>query len=174
MNDGWTDGSDFIPHEYVFTGSGGVTPDFQLDPNANEADYFRLFLDDEVVQVMADETNRYHYQRTANRPPSASKMKKWFDVCLREMFVFLAITLLMPHTEKHRVRDYWSTDAFLRTPIYGHYMARDQYQGLHSFFHVTDNTLRDVSSNDRLWKIRNVMEMIRERLRKYFYPFQNW
>lgn len=150
-----------------------MTLDFDLDSNmSEESDYFRKFIDDDIVQVMADETNRYHSLLTRNRPPGTSKMKKWVDVCLQEMIVFLALTLLMPHTSKHRMRDYWATDAYIYTPIYGNFMPRDRYQDIYRFLHFTDNEMRDRNSNDRLWKIRDVLEMVRERFKKYFYPFQ--
>ena len=77
FGDGWTDGHDYIPNEYVFSGLAGMTMDCNLGIGNQESDYFRLFVDDEVVGVMVDETNRYHTQCVAARPQERrSKMKK--------------------------------------------------------------------------------------------------
>ena len=65
FDDGWTDGRDFVPNDYVFTGLAGMKCD--LGVASDEVDYFRLFLDDEVVEVMVDETNRYHRQCVSAR-----------------------------------------------------------------------------------------------------------
>ncbi|XP_064082547.1 piggyBac transposable element-derived protein 4-like isoform X2 [Macrobrachium nipponense] len=172
-DDGWTEGSDYIPNEYDFTGKAGVTDAFKLSGHSDESDYFRLFMDDEVVQIMVDETNRYHAQRVADRPLVVGRSKAWQDVSLREMVVFLAITLLMPHVAKHRIRDYWSTDMYIHTPVFSQNMSRDRYHALYRFLHFTDNNLKGAHSKDRLWKIRIIMNQIRDRFKRYFYPFQN-
>jgi hypothetical protein len=44
------------------------------------------------------------------------------DVDYEEMFVFLAITMLMARNKKLKIQDYWSMDPLSHQPIFGKYM----------------------------------------------------
>lgn len=171
----WTDGDNYVPNVYAFDDSAsGVTDAAGVDMNSTELDYFQLFIDDELIDLIVQETNRY-YQFIGNQRqglPLAphSKMRRWHDTTGREVYTFLALTLLMAHIKKHMVRDYWNKDPLLSTPVFPKYMVRDRYQLLLRFIHFTDN--ERPLPNDRLWKVRPVMSMLIPKFRQYFIPYQ--
>jgi len=67
---------------------------------------------------------------------------------------------------------YWSIDAIFHTDIFPTVMARDRYLLLLRFLHFADNTAVNVSDpeRDRLWKIRQLTEMVRTQCRVVYSP----
>ena len=120
-DDGWRETEEFVPHAYIFdSDSAGFTPDAPFGPNPSESDFFLRIVDIEVAEKLVIETNRFHEQlNTLHGPFSSGRMRRWRDTDITEMYLFIALTLLMPHTPKHRVRDYWSTDSFVQPQYFG-------------------------------------------------------
>ena len=118
------------------------------------------------MQIVVNETNRYFSQINEALGPFApnSCMQRWKDTNLREMYEFLALVLQMPHNVKHRVRDYWARDEVLVSPLFGKYMTRDRFAYISRFLHFTDNDEKEERKTDRLWKVRDVFEVIRKNL----------
>ena len=71
---------------------------------------------------------------------------------------------------KPRLPMYWSTDSILATPIFNQVMRRDRFLLLVRFFHIADNTKYNPADPDRdkLYKIREVMNMIKDRCGKVY------
>ena len=65
--------------------------------------------------MIVDETNRFH--RNAVHI-GQSHAVPWIYATTNEMYTFLATVMLMPHLKKNRIRDYWSTDHLIATPIF--------------------------------------------------------
>ena len=87
------------------------------------------------------------------------------------MFAFLALTLQMGHTVQGRLEDYWMKMEQLRTPFYGQMMACARYYHILRFLHFTDNNRNGVDrTDDRLWKIRDLFEIIRTNFSKFYNP----
>lgn len=55
----------------------------------------------------------------------------------KELYCFLADTLLMPHIKKKSVNEYWSTDK--TTPIFGRIMKRDRYLLIMKLLNFSNN-----------------------------------
>jgi len=90
------------------------------------------------------------------------------------MFVFLDLTLQMGHTVQGRLEDYWMKMEQLHTPFYGQTMACARYCHILRFLHVTDNNRNGVDrTDDRLWKIRDLFEIIRTNFSKFYNPSEH-
>ena len=83
----------------VFTGTPGVVPDMS---DGEPVDFFRLFFDERVIQLLLDETTRYanqYLQRETEhlRTHPHARAHEWRKAppTLKEMEVFLAILLGM-------------------------------------------------------------------------------
>ncbi|KAL0829822.1 hypothetical protein ABMA28_003305 [Loxostege sticticalis] len=54
-----------------------------------------------------------------------SRLHAWKDVTVQEMYVFLAITMLMTGNRRLTTEEHWSTNPFLNSPIYKTLMSRN-------------------------------------------------
>ena len=69
-----------------------------------------------------------------------------------------------------RLPMYWYTDSILAMPIFNQVMRRDRFLLLVIFFHFADNTKYNLADLDRdkLYKIREVINMIKDRCDKVY------
>ena len=118
--------------------------------------YFQLFFDESIMQSIVDETNRCNLQ---NLVVERRHMSNWQNVTSIEMYTFLAITMLTGLIDKNRIRDYWSTDRLLATPIFSQYFARNRHQDTLRYIHFANN--EDISNTTRLEKIKSMIDDFR-------------
>ena len=78
---------------------------------------------------------------------------------------------------KPRVSVFWSTDSVYHTPIFGQVMSRKGFQLLQGFLHFQNNQDPQDNSNDpdrdRLFKIRTLMGIVRQKFKYVYYPPEN-
>ena len=88
------------------------------------------------------------------------------------MCAFLDLMMLMGIIYKPRIGMYWSNDELYSTPIFKSIMTRDHFLLMIKFLHFADNTNYDANdpNRDRLFKIRQMTEMINERCRAVYSP----
>ena len=116
------------------------------------------------MKLMVEQTNKYHQaQKDTSAYPSPSpsisngKMRRCDDVTVRELYVFLALLMLMAHVKKAVVRDYWiQSDDLTVTPIFAKYMSRDRFLDILRYLHFADNIIDNLDEPvvDRLRKVR--------------------
>lgn len=84
--------------------------------------FFLVFFYMELMQFICNESN-LHRELLSNihreQIPQSEKRVAWSDVTVPELYLWLALTILMPHLKKHLLKDYWSVDELLETPIFG-------------------------------------------------------
>jgi len=113
----------------------------------------------EVITLLVVETNRYYHQFLEN---SDDQHSPECEVTEAEMFAFLALTLQKGHGVQGRLEDYWTKMEQLHTSFYGQTMAHARYCHILRFLHLTDNNRNGVDrTDDRLWRIRDLFEIIR-------------
>jgi hypothetical protein len=89
---------------YTFTKNAG--PQFHLLPDAGPMDYFSLFFNDELLNYIVVETNRYARHKILElqlRPRSI--WSRWSDVSVPEM-VFLGLIINMGLMPLPDIKDY--------------------------------------------------------------------
>lgn len=161
-----------MPSVHPFTQTSGPNHSLQ---SSSPADFFELFLDDDVVNLLVTQTNIYADQiidarRNSGRLKKYSRAKKWRAVTREEMKSFLALMFLMGIIKKPEIAMYWSTDPMLATPFSQSVMTRNRFQAIWSFFHVNDNALREENCQDRLYKVRPLLDELLERFRDLYTP----
>ena len=130
-------------------------------------DYLQVFFDETLVQRIVDETNLYYSQ---NLVGERQYMSHWQNASATEMYTFLAITMLTGLMSKERIRDYWSTDPLLSTPILRQCFTRNRYQDILRFLHLANN--EDVGSNDRLKKVKPTINNLKHKFSNCVNPAQ--
>lgn len=133
--------------------------------------YFEFFMDSNIFKVILEQTNLFQKQ---NPDPFHSNMAPWKDVTVEELRIFLALTINMGHVRKCNVKDYWSMDPLLSTPIFRKYMTRNRYLQILRFLHFENN--RDNASpykNHPLRKIKPVIDFLNQKFSSTLHPGKN-
>ena len=123
------------PLNAPFTGEAKLMVEMdEFDP----IDFFKLFVNDDFLNVIVTETNRYAETRLANDGlPEFSRVKKWRPVDLEEMKVFFGLVIAMGLVQKNDIQDYWSVDETDETPFFSKHMSRDRFLLILSNFHLS-------------------------------------
>lgn len=127
-----------------------TTPDEMKTP----LEYFQMFFSDDLFELILQNTNLY----------SAQKRGDSSNISVNDLRDFLAIELLMGIVEMPAYTDYWSEK--LRYSRIADIMPLKRYQMIRRFLHFVDN---DNIDDDRYFKIRPVMEIIRKNCIKIEY-----
>ena len=141
-----TSGSSFNPLPFVES----VGPTSKLDSMATPLDFLLLLFDEDIFQVIVDETNRYALQ------PPPGKRYKWYNTCIDEIKLFLGIIIAMGLHKLPRLEDYWSSDSLLGVPSIIDGMPIDRFKVLLRNLHLNDNEKmkkRDDPNYDKLHKL---------------------
>lgn len=134
---------------HIFDDSGSGAKNDSLNENSLEIDYFLNLFTENIAEDIITETNRYAMQQ---------QKKNWKDVDVGEFFIFIALCMLMTRSKKLDVKEYWSLDPLLHTPIFGKYMSRDRYLQILKNLHFASNYEAD--PNNRLYKVQNILEQV--------------
>ena len=138
-----------------------IIADFVPTSNYTAVDFFQLFLTDEILKCMVDETNRNAQQNLHASPASpASRILQWKDTDVDEIRRFIGIVLWMGLVNMPSIAHYWSRDCLYRNGIANTTMTRNRFQLLLRMWHFADNSEMDQVSQDQLHKIRYVMDLL--------------
>lgn len=124
----------------------------------------------EVIHLLVLETNRYYSQFIQKKEVGSSPEP---DIKYSEMCAFLAIVIQMGHDIRDSLKDYWARLEQFYTPFYGNAMACGRFLHILRFLHFTNNENepnRNDESYDRLWKIRNLFDVLSEKYSKLYRP----
>ena len=119
------------------------------------------------------ETNRYYHDHLDRLDEGPSPLP---DVTEAEMLMFLALTIQMGHCIRDKLTDCWSRAENFHTTFYTNAMKRDRFLHILHFLHFTDNNnepdMTDLNS-DRLWKMRNLFDILKEKFSKFYSPSEH-
>ena len=177
----WNDtlpGGNYRPLDTPFTGNTGLTQ--PMNENPEPSDYFKLYFTDEIYELICRETNTYAHQyiqaHAANLGPR-SIVHRWKDTTTAEIKAFIGLCILMGISYKPRVWMYWSKDSLYSSPIFGKIMARERFQFILRFLHFQDNEDPQYNpqdpNRDRLFKIRKILDKLKEQFQTIYYPSED-
>ena len=111
--------------------------------------YFKLFLKDEILNTIVENTNLYSVQKSEN---SVNTNKD-------EISSFIGIYILMGIVQLPNHKAYWSRE--LRFPPVADVMPINRYEKLSQYLHFVDNNAPN-NDNDKLFKVRPIITAIRD------------
>lgn len=145
----------------------------------DSVDFFLHFFDEEVLNLIVTETNRFAHQpknirrvhKKTTNVPNKPRNPKWVDVSQDEVKQFLGIVLWMGLVQMPTLRSYWSRDSIYLNNI-PKVMTRNRFEGILANLHFTDNTAH-TESRSRIFKIESLIKLLRDRFKSSFTPGAN-
>ncbi|KAK9679983.1 Transposase IS4 [Popillia japonica] len=120
----WTD-TEADPLDIPFTRVPSFTSN--LDNNAKPIDYFRLFIDDAIINTVVTETNNRAKTLAPVARNTRKKLKAWKDVTPPEITKFIGLCLLSGTIHFPRLSRQWSQKSFYFHPVFGKCMSRNRF-----------------------------------------------
>lgn len=118
----WKNSSNYTPK--MGDASEGSTFREDLTKELSPFQILTKIVTDETVEEIMEESNRFVQQvRSTNR----KKFKSWTDISFKDFWQFMALNFHMGLIKKPTVKDYWSTNKIMSTPIFNQVMSRDRY-----------------------------------------------
>ena len=138
---------------FAFTGNEGLHG-IDCEPDSFTPEKaFSIFVDDEVLQYLIDQTNIYANQITAKRITNDSltfyaRHQKWNATIKDKIKTFLGILLWIGLNRKSTIGSYWSQSPLHKNEIAG-IMSRHRFELLLNCIHFSDN--KELEDENRLW-----------------------
>lgn len=96
--------------------------------NKSPYDFFRYFIDNEIIELMVNETNTYAQQTIENANLSRhSRLRKWKDVPAKEIETYLGVTFWMGLNKISKITDYWSKKLIMCGNKVKSFMSRNRF-----------------------------------------------
>lgn len=143
----WTDFSS-RQKSFPFTGRSGILLD--LSPNMTPIEAFQLFVDDEILTCLTEQTNVYAQQVSQNKQDTTSphaRHLKWSPTTESEMKKFLGLHIWMGLVRMGSIPSYWSSSPLYKNNVAENTMSRNRFELLLSSFHFADN--EKIARDDR-------------------------
>ncbi|XP_064103310.1 piggyBac transposable element-derived protein 4-like [Macrobrachium nipponense] len=152
------------PPRFPFTGTTGLNIPGNIE-SMSPLDFFHVFFDDELIELICTETNRFAEQ--CNADPNT-----WHPVTSPKLRVFLALNTLKGIVKKPEESLYWSKNPLLRTPIFAESMPFKRYKKIRQYLHFSDNEAYDANShpNPKLNKIYPIYVHLENKFRNCLHP----
>ena len=100
--------------------------------------YFKQFFDDDLIDLLADQTNLYSVQSTATS----------INVNHNEMEMYLGMLVMMSIIKLPQLRMYWGKAT--RIPAVAYIMPINRFEKLKQFFHCNDNSKKSAKHGQGL------------------------
>lgn len=136
--------------------------------NKLPAEIYNLFVSDDIVDKIVEETNKYAEKCLLETEMTAkSRSKAWKPTDANEMRQFFSVILTMGLNKVPHFHDYWSKKCIYRNEYICSLMGRDRFILLLKFWHFSDERN---DTGDRLYKIRQILNMLNNHFREILTP----
>lgn len=136
-------------------------------------DVFKLFVDQDIIDLIVTETNRYASQKVnAEGVKSKSRLKNWSDTNSDEMYKYFGLIICMGLVRIPSVVLYWSKNDLYHNKFICSKMTRDRFLLLLQHIHFNNNENLN-ASNDRLFRIRPILDHLNDKFQSILTPGKN-
>lgn len=152
----------------IFSSAGDLIHIENIPETADVFTIFSILVDDNVFDLMIEQTNIYAEQLITTN--SGGRLRRWKPVNREEMKKFLGIYLLTGIIKFPTLECYWKKDPIFYHPLMHNIkMSYNRFTAILRCWHFVDNTAeRDV--NDRLYKVKPVIDIVMRNCRKLLSP----
>ena len=101
-----------------------------MKSNPEPVDFVELYLNDRIIQLIADETNQYATNHMTGNPEQANNSfaGMWRPVDCKETKIFLGLFILTGILRKPSIKMYWSIEELISTRVLSKIMTHDQFR----------------------------------------------
>ncbi len=156
--------NDVWQHKRFIDFDGEVVLPSYFNADTSPIHYFQLFFDDELIELIMNETNKY--AGTKPRPfKRYSRMQYWSDCTSDDIKALLGVVINMGLNPRADITDYYSQDWTQKMPFFSDVFSRDKFLLLFWNLHFA---VRDIKVKDSL--IKPVIEKINLKCRVHYLP----
>jgi hypothetical protein len=152
-------------------------PQFNISSDVGIVDVFEKLFDLSLVQHIVEKTNKCAQQEIAKRVAPftfCSRIRKWKDVTVDEMYVVLALFMLMEIVQKPTQRSYYSKNHLRFTSFLPETLSLERLEHIIRFLHFSDNSaLNEYIGPAKLFKIYPGIEQLNHKFRQPYLLEQN-
>lgn len=153
------------PNIKPFVGVPGLKS-VKCNPNKKE-NFYLLLVPEEIFQEIANQTNLYATQVLSQK--QSSYWKQWIPTNKNEIKRLFGLLIWMDLVKLPEVHLYWSKDKLYEQSFPQSIMSRNRFELLLQMLHFTNNENANLL-NDRLYKIRPIIDTLNENFTKYYDP----
>jgi len=162
----------------VFRGQEGPKLPIGFDVSlATPLDYFALFFTDELFSRIVENTNKYaSFIEERKRVFYPDFVSNYVPTNMNELKAFFGLNVLFGVIPLHRVRHYWSQNAFLGNDGVKATMPLRRFEIISQCLHVSDREKEIAKGNegyDKLAKVRPLIQSLSHSFPKYMHPSQH-
>ena len=106
---------------------------------------------DDLILLLTEQSNLYHSQNAEKWKVSPETLK-WSSITPEEMRNFWGLIILMGQVRKENIRDYWSSDPTISTPIFPHTMSMNRFESIWQAWYFSGNR-QQTQDSGQLFKI---------------------
>ncbi|KAB0790392.1 hypothetical protein PPYR_15240, partial [Photinus pyralis] len=157
--------------EFGFTENSGINPELAAAlVGASPEDYLSAFIDDEILNVMTEETNLYATQMLLQDRdvPKYSRLHAWQPTNKDEIKKFLGILGYMGIVKLPTLRHYWCKRRLFGVSVVAEVMSRNRFELLLTVWHFSDN--QTCPEGDRGYKIEPLINSLVKKFQNVYTP----
>jgi hypothetical protein len=140
------------------------------DNTINPIDCYGHFITDKIIDLMVRETNRYAQQYLQSHAISRPSMfQQWKPTTTIEMIKFFGIIIEMGLVQMPKLKYYWSSSQLYGSQVIRNAMPRERFELLLKFWHFSNNNNKN-SNQDRLFKLKPLLDLLKERFSSVYMP----
>lgn len=148
----WIQG-DFLPNQRAFCETS-----YKSYKDKTPVELFEKFFDETIINIFVEESTKYALFLNCLDP----------KISREEIKCFIAILILTGYNELPGKRFYWDEGLDMRNEQVHNSMRRNRFLDICRFIHFADNNMPD--EQDRIWKLRPLMDKVKNNCLKYFEP----
>ncbi|GFT85229.1 piggyBac transposable element-derived protein 4 [Trichonephila clavipes] len=159
------------PPRFAFTNTHEIHLDF--DASSGKMQYYEALIDNNLIDLIVHETNRYAEQTIGSSiPRKHSRSKKWEPTSNKEMPVFIALIILQGIVKKTTNEQYWSKRHSISTPFFSKVMSYRRFNLIYRFLHFSNNETFVTETHEcpKLSKIWPVLKYLTIRFKEVVTP----
>jgi hypothetical protein len=141
--------------------SNFLNTDFNKYSHMTPVEIFELFFDDKLILYLVEQSKIYSLFKNVND----------FDVTDDEIRCFIGILILSGYNVLPGKRFYWYSLPDVGNEFVKDSMRRDRFISIMRFIHCANN--HEMNINDKFWKLRPVVNMLKNKFLEHFIPSQN-